>query len=782
MSNDADPTARNRLDEAESPYLRQHADNPVNWQPWDELALEAATERDVPIFLSIGYAACHWCHVMEEESFEDEAIAEVLNENFVPVKVDREERPDLDSVYMSICQQVTGGGGWPLSAWLTPEGKPFYVGTYFPPEEKRGQPSFGQLLERLSNSWSDPEQRAEMESRAQQWTDAIGSDLEDVGEPDDPDENLIGTAATIAHRGADRDHGGWGSGGPKFPQTGRIHALLRAHADGEVPRTSGLSSGERRDPRDGEVPSGGGLSGSQGGDGPSDNYLTVVEQTLDAMADRGLYDHVGGGFHRYSTDMQWAVPHFEKMLYDNAEIPRAFLAGYQALGNERYASVVRETFDFVQRELQHEAGGFFSTLDAVSEPPRGSEQSSSAERSSANHSSGQSPREDGDEPRDSRPPGSDPDADTEEGAFYVWTPEHVHDAVSDEQAAEIFCEYFGVSERGNFEGATVLGVRKPVDVLAKEYEMDEAELTETLREALNEAFEAREARPRPARDEKILAGWNGLMISTLAEGALVLDDAYADVAADALAFVREHLWDESEQRLSRRYKDGDVAIDGYLEDYAFLGRGAFDCYQATGDVDYLEFALDLAAAITEAFWDGEAGTLYFTPTGGESLVARPQELTDQSTPSSTGVAVSLLLELSQFREDDRFADVAERVLRSHANRTSANPLQHASLTLATDSYERGSLELTLVCDPTDPPADWAETLADRYVPRRLLAWRPDDDATLESWLDGLDLAETPPIWAGRDAADGEPTVYACRNFACSPPQHDLDEALDWGRN
>jgi len=325
-------------------------------------------------------------------------------------------------------------------------------------------------------------------------------------------------------------------------------------------------------------------------------------------------------------------------------------------------------------------------------------------------------------------------------------------------------------------------VRKPVDVLAEEYELSEAELTEKLEGALTEAFEAREERPRPARDEKILAGWNGLMISTLAAGAIVLDDAYADVATDALGFVRDHLWDESEQRLSRRYKDGDVAIDGYLEDYAFLGRGAFDCYQATGEVEYLDFALDLADAVVEAFWDAEEGTLYFTPTGGEALVARPQELTDQSTPSSTGVAVSLLLELAHFTDDDRFADVAERVIRSHADRTSANPLQHASLTLATDTYEQGSLELTLVCDPTDPPREWHETLAGRYVPRRLVAWRPDDDVSFESWLETLDLDDAPPIWAGRDAADGEPTVYACRAFACSPPQHDLGEALDWGEN
>ncbi|WP_336339290.1 thioredoxin domain-containing protein [Haloarcula brevis] len=725
MSDATDPTARNRLDEAESPYLRQHADNPVNWQPWDETALAAAKERDVPIFLSIGYAACHWCHVMEEESFEDEAIAEQLNEHFVPIKVDREERPDLDSVYMSICQQVTGGGGWPLSAWLTPEGKPFYVGTYFPPEEKRGQPGFGDLLERLADSWSDPEQRQEMENRAQQWTEAIESDLEATpADPADPAEDIVQTAGTIAHRGADRQDGGWGSGGPKFPQNGRLHALLRAHADG----------------------------------GQAD-YLTVVEETLDVMADRGLYDHVGGGFHRYATDQQWAVPHFEKMLYDNAEIPRAFLAGYQAIGSERYASVVRETFEFVQRELQHPDGGFFSTLDAESTPH-------SESRDGSEQSSGGSPPD-------------DPGGETEEGLFYVWTPEQVRDAVDDETDADIFCDYFGVTERGNFEGATVLAVRKPVGVLAEEYERSEDEITASLERALNQTFEAREKRPRPARDEKILAGWNGLMIRALAEGAIVLDDQYADVAADALSFVREHLWDADAGRLSRRYKDGDVAIDGYLEDYAFLGRGALTLFEATGDVEHLAFAMDLGRAITEAFWDDEQGTLFFTPTGGESLVARPQELTDQSTPSSTGVAVDLLLSLSHFG-GVRFEDVAERVIRTHADRVASNPLQHASLTLATDSYEQGALELTLVGERSEYPDEWAATLAERYVPRRLVAHRPADAERFQQWLDALELDEAPPIWAGREPVDGEPTVYACRNFACSPPKHDLGAALDWG--
>ncbi len=701
---DADPTARNRLDEEESPYLRQHADNPVNWQPWDETALEAARERDVPIFLSIGYSACHWCHVMADESFADEDVAELLNEHFVPVKVDREERPDLDSLYMSICQQVTGRGGWPLSAWLTPEGKPFYVGTYFPKEEKRGMPAFPDLLENIANSWD--EQREDMEERAEQWTAAIESDLaETPDQPGDaPDESVLPMAADAAVRGADREHGGWGGGGgPKFPQPGRLHVLLRAFE------------------RDG-----------------SDTYREVATETLDAMVDGGLFDHVGGGFHRYCTDREWVVPHFEKMLYDNAEIPRALLAGYQLTGDERYADAVRRTFEFVERELTHEDGGFFATLDAQSEGEAGEQ---------------------------------------EEGAFYVWTPEAVRDAIEDETAADIFCDRYGVTDRGNFEGATVLTMSTSVEALADEYGMDESDVEETLETAREQAFEARAERPRPARDEKVLAGWNGLMISAFAEGALVLDESYADAAADALSFVRDRLWDPDEGTLRRRYKDGDAAIDGYLADYAFLGRGAFDLYQATGDVDHLAFALDLVRAVEREFWDEEAGTLYFTPSSGESLVARPQELTDQSTPSSAGVAVQSLLSADHFVDHDRFESVAERVLETHGNRIEGNPMEHASLVLAADRYSRGALELTLAAD--ESPAEWRETLAGTYLPDRLLAWRPATDDGLDPWLTTLDLDDAPPIWAERGQRDGEPTVYACRNFACSPPRHDLAAALSW---
>jgi uncharacterized protein YyaL (SSP411 family) len=708
-----DPTARNRLDEEESPYLRQHADNPVNWQPWDDDALDAAAEREDPIFLSVGYSACHWCHVMEDESFEDEGIAEVLNENFVPIKVDREERPDVDSIYQTIAQAVSGRGGWPLSVWLTPDGKPFYVGTYFPKEPKRGQPGFRDLLESIADSWADDEDRREMERRADQWTDAIEDQLESVPGPGDPPEaDLLETAADAAVRSADREHGGFGTG-QKFPQAGRIHLLLRA------------ADRLRREDDGGSAP----------------QYREVADEALTAMAEGGIFDHVGGGFHRYTVDREWVVPHFEKMLYDNAEISRAMLAGRQVTDDDRYATAARRTFEFVEREMTHPEGGFYSTLDAQSEG--------------------------------------------EEGKFYVWTPDQIRAAVDDETAADLFCDRFGVTESGNFEGETVLTVSESVADLADEYDLRETEVEETIGDAREQVFEARADRVRPRRDEKVLAGWNGLMISALAEGALVLrdDGQWADLAEDALEFVRGNLWRPVEGdtgTLYRRFKDEDVAIPGYLEDYAFLARGALDLYEATGDPDHLGFALDLADAIRAEFWDEDAGTIYFTPESGEELVARPQEPHDQSTPSSLGVATETLLGLAHFRSDDEYERIAERVLESRGQQVESNPLQHASLALAADRYARGSLEITAVAD--ELPASWRDELAARYLPTRLLSRRPVDEETLSEWLTELQLDETPPIWADRTRTEGEPTAYVCPAFTCSPPKTDLGEALDWAES
>jgi uncharacterized protein YyaL (SSP411 family) len=726
----SDPTARNRLGEEASPYLRQHADNPVHWQPWDDDALEAARERDVPIFLSVGYAACHWCHVMEEESFEDAAVADVLNEEFVPVKVDREERPDVDRVYQTVNQLVNGRGGWPLSAWLTPEGKPFYVGTYFPRDGRQGMPGFLEVCRNIANSWDDTEQRSDMEARAEQWTAAARDELESPGGAANGDESVgagvdaaaaaaggppadvLSDAVTAALRSADREHGGFGRQGPKFPQTGPIDLLMQAYA----------RSG-REEP------------------------LNVAVETLDAMAEGGLYDQVGGGFHRYCTDREWVVPHFEKMLYDNAELARVFLDAHRLLGRPRYATVAQETLAFLGRELAHPDGGFYGTLDA--------------------------------------------DSGEGEGEFYVWTPESVAEALAaadhefGADDVELVCDRFGVDSAGNFEGGTTVLTRAtPVTELADGYDLSVETVRERLMRARTALFDYREStRERPPRDEKVLAGWNGLAISAFAAGGRTLDAGLADRGAEALAFVREHLWDGD--RLSRRYieresdavGEGEVKGNGYLEDYAYLGRAALDLYGVTGDVDHLGFALDLGRTVVEAFYDADGGTIYSTPGDAEDLVVRPQEPTDASTPSSLGVATRLLLDLDLFAPDEAFVDVARDALETHAEDVTASPLEHVTLAMAAAREQSGPFELTLACE--EIPADWRDTLASRYLPGVVVAPRPPSADEVAARIDDLGLAAVPPIWRDRDARDGAPTAYACREFTCSPPNHDLRAALEW---
>ena len=722
------PTARNRLDDEASPYLRQHADNPVHWQPWGDDAFERAREHDVPVFVSIGYSSCHWCHVMAEESFDDESIAAVLNESFVPVKVDREERPDVDSTFMTVSQLVTGGGGWPLSAWCTPEGKPFYVGTYFPPEPRRNQPGFRDLCERIAESWADPEQREEMERRADQWTASARDELESVPESGDGEPataDLVGQAAAAAIRGYDDEYGGFGSGrGAKFPMPGRVDILLRDYA------------------RSGR-----------------DAARNAATGTLDGMASGGMYDQIGGGFHRYAVDRQWTVPHFEKMLYDNAELPLVYLDGYRLTGDPSYARVAGESLGFVDRELRHEAGGFFSTLDARSRRP--------ASR---------------------RGNGAESEADVE-GAFYVWTPAEV-DAVLDEPAASIAKSRYGIRSGGNFErGTTVPTVAASIDELADEYDRPADEVREILTDARVALFEARESRPRPARDEKVLASWNGRAISAFANASRMLGEPYAAIASKALGFCRERLYDDATGLLARRWIDGDVGGPGYLDDYAFLARGALDTYAATGDPEPLGFALRLAESIVEEFYDTDDGTIYFTRdpdadrsganrvAGDDALFARPQEFTDRSTPSSLGVAAETLALLDGFQTDRRFRDVAETVVTTHADRVRASPLEHVSLVRAAERVDSGGVEVTIAAD--EVPDAWRRTLGERYLPGALLAPRPATAAELEPWLDALGLDEAPPIWAGRDAVDGAPTAYVCEGFTCSPPRTDLDEALSW---
>jgi uncharacterized protein YyaL (SSP411 family) len=667
---------RNRLADEKSPYLQQHADNPVDWQPWDERAFEEARERDAPVFLSVGYSACHWCHVMAEESFEDEATARLLNENFVPVKVDREERPDVDSVYQKVCQMTTGRGGWPLSVFLTPDKRPFFVGTYFPDEPRRGTPSFDEVLESVAEAWEN--KRDELEDRADDWARGVESESSpDVASTGETPDDLVVTAAGALVDDADRENGGF-DGGQKFPHPTRLDVLLRAH--------------ERTD---------------------RDVFLDVARETADAWVRGGLHDHVGGGFHRYCTDPDWTVPHFEKMLYDNAEIPRVLLDVYRVTRDEDYADAARRCFDFLEREMLSPEGGFYSTLSAQ----------------------------------------SDRDGERAEGAFYVWTPDEVRDALGDD--ARLFIDRYGVTGEGNFEGRNVLTVSRTAEELAEGRDETVGDTREALDRVREKARVEREERPRPDRDEKILASWNGLAVSALASGGVVLDDHYAELADYALSFVRGTLWDGD--RLSRRYKDGEVKVDGYLDDYAFVARGALDLFGATGDADALSFALELGRVIVAEFL--EDGTLYYTPESGEELVTRPRETTDASTPASAGVAADVLVSLSSF--DDSFEEHGREAVESLVPDAERRPVGHESAVLAANRLA-DPVEIV----PVEEHDGWRDALAETYAAGALIAPRPPTDESLaEEYGERFVNA---PVWRGRDARD-DGTGYVCRSFACSPP-------------
>ncbi|MFB6163308.1 MAG: thioredoxin domain-containing protein [Halococcoides sp.] len=700
----SDPLARNRLDDAESPYLRQHADNPVHWQPWDESARAAARERDRPLFVSIGYSACHWCHVMAEESFDHAGVAERLNEAFVPIKVDREQRPALDRIYQTIATSVVGQGGWPLSVWATPDGRPFHLATYVPLESRGRSPGFLDLLDRLEEAWATD--RESIESRADRFSEAAtvalgqteraerhpsaatrSSDDTPATGASPPTESLR-AAADAAVSIADREHGGFGEA-PKFPQPRRIRLCYRA----------ALRTGET-------------------------TYRDIATETLDALLAGGIYDHVGGGFHRYATDREWTVPHFEKMAYDNAEIPRALVTGYRVTGRERFAAGVRETIDFLDRELRHEDGTYYSSLSARSEG--------------------------------------------DEGAFYTWTPAEIDRALDDKQAA-IVRTRFGIDGQG--EAGTVLARRQSIDDLAAEFDRDPSAIRTAIDRGLASLRAVREDRTRPDRDDKRLAGWNGLLVSMLAEAGLAIDPTFADRAAEALSAARETFVDGD--RVSRRARGDAVGLPGTLTDYAALGRAALDVHQATGSVDSLDLAIDLGTAICDRFH--EDGRLYLTADGSTPIV-RPQDRTDRSTPSATGLAVDLLAALDGFHPEDRFANVLESVLTTHADRIRADPLQHATLVLAADRVTAGGTELTIAADRI--PAAWRDRLGTAALPARTLTRRAPDADGLATDLDTLGYEATPPIWAGREARDG-PTLYACQDRTCSAPLDDPGAALDW---
>ncbi len=676
----------NRLQNEQSPYLQQHADNPVDWQPWDEKALKEARKKDIPIFLSIGYSACHWCHVMEEESFEDRKVAEILNNNFVAIKVDREERPDIDRLYQTACQLSIGKGGWPLSIFLTPNGRPFYAGTYFPKEEKRGMPSFIDVLEGIKDMWEN--KRDEVENRADEWSSKLQNNFKsEDGESDLQNQdyksrkNYLKPAANQAVNKADRKYGGFGSG-TKFPQTPYIEVLFRAYKKTD-----------------------------------NDKYIEIATEALDAMGDGGIRDHIGGGFHRYSTDRKWKIPHFEKMLYDNAELSKVYIEGYRITGNDRYRKIAEEVFSFLEREMKNKDGGFFSTLDARSQ--------------------------------------------NQEGRFYIWTKKEIKNIIG-EGKVDIFCKRYGVGEN-QVDGKSVLSIEKTIEEIAEEKNIQPSEIKDIIEESKKEILEAREKnRERPSRDEKIITEWNGLLISSLVHGSLVLErEKYRDIACETLDFIKENLWDG--EKLYRRYKDGDVSIQGCLGDYSFIGRAALDLHGITGNTEYLDFAVSLGDKLIDEFWEG--GSLYLS---SEDLIVRPTEVKDMSTPSSTGGATQFLVKLSSF--DKKFEKYIEKIYRKYSSDIKRNPLNYASLVLTEDIY-KNPLEALIISNNGDIPKKWYKKIAD--ISPDILSIKPSSIDVKE------ELKINPPLWEGRNQKNDRTTLYICSSGSCSPPIIDIDEGTEW---
>jgi len=665
----------NRLIHESSPYLRQHAHNPVDWYPWGEEAFARARRENKPILLSVGYSACHWCHVMERESFEDEETARLMNERFVNIKVDREERPDVDHVYMNAVQMLTGRGGWPMTVFLTPDGKPFYGGTYFPSEEHHGMPSFRRVLLAVAQAYREkPEdvQRTIMQimSRLEQMDNAPSA-AQPLG-----DDLVLHAVGTLA-RSYDKTYGGLGQA-PKFPHEAAFELFLRAYCN----------SGERR-------------------------YLNMVLHTLRQMAHGGIYDQLGGGFHRYSVDERWLVPHFEKMLYDNAQLAPLYLAAYQLSGDRFFADIARDTLGYVCREMRDPAGGFYSAQDA--------------------------------------------DSEGAEGKFFLWDAAEVRRILGDE-VAEIVCRYWDISEAGNFEGANILHVTLELEQLAWMFHRDVDGIQQVLQDSRAKLFAARERRAKPGLDDKVLTAWNGLMISAFAKAEEVFGDGrWYNVAVEAVTFIERNL--QRGDRLLSTYRDGVAKLNGYLDDYAFFVQALLDVFEMTQDRRYLDHAAVLADAMIAHFWDPQAAGFYFTSDDHETLIVRSKPAFDGSIPSGNSVAARDLMRLYHYSERPVYIELAEALLRSYAGQMRQQPFGLANMLCAVDFFVRKPREIVLVGQRKAPETEaLLQCIRERYIPNRTL-----------TVVDPTQGEQLPSLLQGKAQVDGKATVYVCHNMTCSPP-------------
>ncbi|MBI5876388.1 MAG: thioredoxin domain-containing protein [Chloroflexi bacterium] len=686
----SDTQFTNRLAHETSPYLRQHAHNPVDWYPWGPEALERARRADKPILLSIGYAACHWCHVMAHESFEDEATARYMNEHFVNIKVDREERPDIDAIYMQAVQTISGHGGWPMTMFLQPDGKPFYGGTYYPPAPRHGLPSFRQVLESIASAY---EKRKETVAQtAAELMQRLQSQAQVQMKREDLNRLILDDAVVSFEQSFDRVHGGFG-GAPKFPQPMNLEFILRAHHRTRYP-----------------------------------GALAIVEQTLQGMARGGMYDQIGGGFHRYSVDAQWLVPHFEKMLYDNAQLARVYLHAFQATGNPFYAQIVAETLDYVAREMTHPDGGFYATQDA--------------------------------------------DSEGVEGKFYVWTPDEIA-AVLGRDDARIVCAYYDVTEAGNFEEHNILNVPQDAEAVARELKLPVERLRAVVAAAKPKLYAARAQRIWPGRDEKVLTAWNGMMLCAFAEASRVLDRAdYRQIAERNAEFVLRTLSapGDGPRRLLRTWKDGQAKLNAYLEDYANLADGFITLYEATFDARWLADARSLAAAMIARFWSDATGGFYDTSDDHETLITRPRDLFDNATPSGGSVAAGVLLKLAAIDGDE---DASRRVVESLKGVSMLMrryPSGFGQWLGVLDFYLAQPREIALLGDAGSAALQSLAAAVFRpYLPNRIILHAPDEQG-----------ATAYPLLEGKTLFGGRATAYVCEHYVCQAPVTDpreLEEQL-----
>jgi uncharacterized protein YyaL (SSP411 family) len=672
----------NRLIHETSPYLLQHAHNPVDWYPWGDEAFVKAREENKPVLMSIGYSACHWCHVMERESFENEQIATLMNDLFVNIKVDREERPDLDEVYMNAVQMLTGRGGWPMTMFLTPERQPFYGGTYFPPEDRHGMPGFPRILQGVAEAYRDKPQDV------QKSVDQILSGLKRMSHSEDHEHAFapesIGKAAEQIAAAYDPQNGGLGRA-PKFPNPGAYELFLRHYHQAKTQR-----------------------------------FLDMVTHTTTKMAQGGIYDHLGGGFHRYSVDEKWLVPHFEKMLYDNAQLVRIFAQLFRATGNEFFKRVMEETLDYLLRDMLHIEGGFYSTQDA--------------------------------------------DSEGEEGKFFVWSSAEINQVLGEEDA-EIFARMYDVTERGNFEGKNILHPVLTIDQAARLFKKSPAQIETLVANAKQKLFEVREQREKPFRDEKIITSWNGLMLSGLAEAFKISSKpSFLAAANRTIELIFSKLFRDA--LLLHTYKDGKAKQLGFLDDYAFLGVGLLDFYEAAFDRSALQRATELTEIMVREFWDPKGGGFFYIGNSHEQLINRAKPVFDASVPSGNAKATELLLRMYHFTGREDFLSKAEAALRSYSNAMASQPFAFAHMLCALDFYLRKPKEVVLIGNREESKtAELLAVINSVYTPNMTLQLVAPDQS----------LETISPLLAGKTQIDGDATAYVCHNYTCSAPVTDPAE-------